>query len=53
MKRLRSLRIIALASMAPVTVEMTFMDKAGRTTQRLERVHPERYAGKELVIRER
>ena len=44
---------LGLASMAPVTVEMTFMDKAGRTTQRLERVHPERYAGKELVIRER
>ena len=42
-----------LASMAPVTVEVSFMDKAGRRTQRVERVSPARYAGKELVVRQR
>ena len=42
-----------LASMAPVTVEVTFMGKAGRKTQRIERINPARYAGKELVVRQR
>lgn len=42
-----------LASMAPVSVEVSFMDKAGRRTQRVERVSPARYAGKELVVRQR
>ncbi len=42
-----------LALLAPVTVEVTFMDKAGRKTQRVTRVNPARYAGKELVVRER
>lgn len=41
-----------LATMAPVTVEVTFMGKQGRKTQRIERVAPARYAGKELVVRE-
>ncbi len=42
-----------LASTAPVTVEVTFMDKSGRKRQRIERVSPVRYAGKELVVRQR
>lgn len=42
-----------LATMAPVTVEVTFMGKQGRKTQRILRVDPDRYAGKELVVRER
>lgn len=42
-----------LASMTPVTVEVTFMNRASRRTQRIEHVRPERYAGTELVIRER
>lgn len=42
-----------LAALAPVTVEVTFMDKAGRTTQRLGPVRPERYTGRDLVIRQR
>jgi hypothetical protein len=41
-----------LATMAPVTVEVTFMGKQGRKTQRIERMAPARYAGKELVVRE-
>jgi hypothetical protein len=36
-----------------VNVEVTFMDKDGRQTQRLDRVRPERYAGRDLVIRQR
>lgn len=39
--------------MTPVTVEVTFMNRASRRTQRIEHVRPERYAGTELVIRER
>lgn len=42
-----------LGSTAPVTVEVTFMDKAGRKTQRIKGVRPARYAGSELVIRQR
>ena len=42
-----------LASTAPVTVEVTFMDKDKRQTQRIEHVRAARYAGTELVIRQR
>jgi len=42
-----------LGSTAPVTVEVSFMDKAGRKTQRIKGVRPARYAGSELVIRQR
>ena len=42
-----------LASKAPVTVEVTFMGKTSRTTQRIERVRAPRYTGTELVIRQR
>ncbi|MCX6550500.1 MAG: penicillin acylase family protein, partial [Acidobacteria bacterium] len=41
-----------LASMAPVTVEVTFMTKAGRQTQTVRNVAPAAYRGKSLVIRE-
>ncbi len=42
-----------LASMGPVTVEVTFMGNFGRKTQTLEGVRPSRQIGSELVIRER
>ncbi|GAA0860699.1 CRTAC1 family protein [Sphingopyxis soli] len=42
-----------LASMAPVTVEVTFMDKTGRRTQRIKHVRAADYARTELVIRQR
>ena len=42
-----------LASTAPVTVEVSFMGRTGRRIQRQEGVRPTRYAGTELVIRER
>lgn len=42
-----------LVSLAPVTIEVSFMGRTGRTTQRLEGVRPARFAGRELVIKER
>lgn len=42
-----------LASTGPVTVEVTFMSAGGRQLQRIENVRPTRYAGKELVVRQR
>ena len=42
-----------LASLEPVTLEVSFMGKAGRKTQRLEGIRPARFAGRELVIKER
>ena len=42
-----------LASTAPVTVEVSFMSKTGRKVQRLKGIRPTRYAGTELVIRDR
>lgn len=42
-----------LNSMAPVTVEVIFIGKSGRQTQRIERVRAARYTGTELVIRQR
>jgi hypothetical protein len=41
-----------LASMAPVSVEVTFMTKGGRRTQTVRNVAPAAYRGKSLVIRE-
>lgn len=41
-----------LASAAPVTVEVTFMGKNGRTSQTIRNVSPKKYAGKSLVVRE-
>jgi len=41
-----------LASMAPVTVEVTFMTKNGRRTQTVQKVDPAAYRGKSLIIRE-
>jgi hypothetical protein len=41
-----------LTSMAPVTVEVTFMTRGGRKTQRVRNVAPAEYRGKSLVIRE-
>lgn len=42
-----------LASMGPVTVEVTFMGKSGRKTQKLNGIRPARHTGSELVVRER
>ncbi|WP_176473445.1 VCBS repeat-containing protein [Sphingopyxis sp. GW247-27LB] len=42
-----------LASMSPITLEVTFMDKAGSKSQRIEPIHPARYAGTELIVRQR
>ena len=39
-------------SLAPVTVEVTFMSKKGRVKQTLKNVSPEAYRGKSLVVRE-
>jgi hypothetical protein len=41
-----------LASMAPVTVEVTFMGTSGRKTQTVPDVSPSEYRGTSLVIRE-
>ena len=41
-----------LTSLAPVTVEVTFMTRAGRRIQALKSVAPADYRGKSLVIRE-
>jgi len=41
-----------LASVEPVTVEVTFMSKDGRKKQTLRNVNPADYRGKSLVIRE-
>ncbi|MCC7035433.1 MAG: CRTAC1 family protein [Acidobacteria bacterium] len=40
-----------LASMAPVTVEVTFMTTSGRKTQAVHRVAPGDYRGRFLVVR--
>ena len=42
-----------LTSMAPVTVEVTFMTKAGRHVQTMRNVAPSDYYRKSLVIREK
>ncbi|MEC3909383.1 CRTAC1 family protein [Sphingobium sp. CR2-8] len=41
-----------LTSLAPVTVEVTFMGKNGRTVQTIPSVSPAKYAGKSLVVRQ-
>ena len=41
-----------LAKQEPVTVEVTFMTKAGRKTQRVTGVNPADYRGKSLTIRQ-
>ncbi len=41
-----------LTTLSPVTVEVTFMNKAGRKTQTLKGINPADYRGKSLVIRE-
>jgi hypothetical protein len=41
-----------LSSMAPVTVEVTFMTKAGRKTQTVRHIAPQDYRGKSLVVRD-
>ncbi len=41
-----------LTSLAPVTVEVTFMSKKGRVKQTLKNLSPETYRGKSLVVRE-
>jgi len=41
-----------LTSMAPVTVEVTFMGKAGRKVQATRNVSPAEYHGRSLVVRE-
>jgi hypothetical protein len=41
-----------LAKIDPVSVEVTFMSKAGREKQTLKNVRPADYAGKSLVIRQ-
>ena len=41
-----------LATAAPVTVEVTFMTRAGRKIQALKTVSPAEYRGKSLVMRE-
>jgi hypothetical protein len=43
---------VGLTSLAPVTVEVTFMTRAGRKTQTLRDVAPAAYRGKALVIRQ-
>lgn len=40
-----------LPSMAPVTVEVTFMSATGRKQQRVRGVAPARYSGRSLVVR--
>ncbi|HTM30542.1 MAG TPA: CRTAC1 family protein [Vicinamibacterales bacterium] len=41
-----------LTSLAPVTVEVTFMSKKGRVKQTMKNVSPEAYRGKSLIVRE-
>lgn len=41
-----------LASIGPVTVEVTFMTKAGRRTQTVRNIDPATYHGTSLVVRE-
>jgi hypothetical protein len=41
-----------LTSMAPVTVEVTYMSKTGRKLQTIRNVSPNKYAGKSLVVRQ-
>jgi hypothetical protein len=41
-----------LATLDPVTVEVTFMSKAGRKVQKVAGVKPADYYGKDLVVRE-
>jgi hypothetical protein len=41
-----------LTSMAPVTVEVTYMSKTGRKLQTIRNVNPNKYAGKSLVVRQ-
>jgi len=41
-----------LPRLEPVQVEVTFMTKAGRRTQRVEAVNPADYHGKSLVVRQ-
>ncbi|MEZ5287255.1 MAG: CRTAC1 family protein [Vicinamibacterales bacterium] len=43
---------VGLTSLAPVTVEVTFMGAHGRHTQQVTGVKPEAYAGRSLVVRE-
>ena len=42
---------IGLASLAPVTVEVTFMGAKGRTTQRIPNVRPSDFSHKALIVR--
>jgi hypothetical protein len=41
-----------LTSMAPVTIEVTFMTKSGRQTQTQKNIPPADHAGKSLVVRQ-
>jgi hypothetical protein len=41
-----------LASLAPVTVEVTFMSRDGRRTQRVGAVRPADYSGRSIVVRQ-
>ena len=41
-----------LPRLAPVTVEVTFMSRTGRRTQRVPNVRPEQYTSKRLIVRE-
>ena len=41
-----------LANLNPVRVEVTFMTRAGRQTQTLNKVRPADYLGKRLVVRQ-
>jgi hypothetical protein len=43
---------VGLTSMAPITVEVTFMTKTGRKAQAVHNVVPAEYRGKSLVIRQ-
>lgn len=45
--------VFGLASMVPVTVEVTFMSKQGRKAQTIKKVNPATYRGKSLVVREK
>ncbi len=41
-----------LVTLGPVTVEVTFMGRTGRTVQRIREVDPKAYWGKSLVVRQ-
>jgi hypothetical protein len=43
---------VGLPSLAPVTVEVTFMSRSGRRTQTVRDVSPAAYYGKSLIVRE-